>query len=413
MSQYDALRARALDLFRAGVGAADPSHSVMRSLREAPLPAAGPGGRVSVVAFGKAAPLMAKAALSVIDADEVLVVTVDGLAVDLPGADVHFASHPVPDERGEAAAREVLRRAEALGPQDRLLALVSGGASALLPAPVEGVSLADKIAVNRLLLASGAEIGETNLVRQSLSRLKGGGLARAAAPAGILSLILSDVVEGDLGIVASGPTAAPLGSQADAAALLRRFGLWETVPDTVRRHLERVHPPRALPPVDNRLIGSNALSVAAMARACAGAKHVAEPLVGDVSDAAETVLAHWPEPGGAVLFGGETTVRIAGDGLGGRNQELSLRVAMLARARGLPGDFVFLSGGTDGRDGPTDAAGGLVDGATLSRMREAGVDPTDALARNDSYHALKASGDLILMPPTGTNVADLQVLMRL
>lgn len=410
MSRYMEPRAEALRLFRAGVAAADPADAVGRALRDWP---AGAGGRVSIIAVGKAAPAMARAALGTIEADEALVVTVDGLAGAIPGADVFAASHPVPDERGAAAAREALRRAEALGAGDRLLTLVSGGASALLPAPAEGVSLADKIVVNRLLLLSGADITQTNLVRQALSRLKGGGLARAAWPAPVVSLILSDVVGDDPRVVASGPTAEPLGTAADAAATLRHLGLWDRLPASVRARLSQVAPPAAPCHADNRLVGSNGLSLAAMARAGGGAKIVDEPLVGDVAGAAETVLRHLPDPGGVVLFGGETTVRVAGGGLGGRNQELALRVALLAGERGLPEDWVFLSGGTDGRDGPTDAAGGLVDPASTARMRAAGVDPAEALGRNDSYHALRASGDLLRMEPTGTNVADLQVLVRL
>ncbi|WP_182085887.1 DUF4147 domain-containing protein [Aureimonas sp. ME7] len=411
MKDFAQARAEAVRLFKAGVAAADPTESVVRSLRDAPLP---PGGRLSLIAVGKAAPAMAKAALSVVEADETLVVTIDGLDAAIPGAEVMAASHPVPDERGERAAREALRRASALGPRDHLLALVSGGASALLPAPLEGLTLADKIAVNRLLLSSGADIRETNLVRQSLSRLKGGGLARAAHPARVVSLVLSDVVGDDLSVVASGPTAPPLGTPAEAAALLRRLHLWDRLPDAVRTHLLRSDRPASAPPVaDNRLIGSNTLSLMAMAEASGAARIVAEPLIGDVADAADTVLRHMPEPGGVVLLGGETTVHVVGGGLGGRNQELALRVAALAKERGLAGDWVFLSAGTDGRDGPTDAAGGLVDPGTIARLRAAGVDPSDALARNDSYHALQASRDLIRMAPTGTNVADLQVLIRL
>ena len=412
MSPFAEPRAEALRLFGIGVAAADPASAVERSLRAEPLPPVGPGGRVCLIAFGKAAPAMMGAALGVLDAAEALVVTVDGLADPMPGVEVLAASHPVPDRRGEAAAREALRRAEALGPHDRLVALVSGGASALLPAPVAGVPLDDKIEVNRLLLRSGADIGETNLVRQSLSRIKGGGLARAAAPAPVTALILSDVVGDDLRVVASGPTAPALGDGARAADLLRRLGLWEDLPASVRAHLtEQGSVPPEPVHADNRLVGSNGLSLEAMARGRPGAQIVA-PLVGDVGLAAKRVLAHWPEPGGAVLFGGETTVRVAGGGLGGRNQELALRVALVLEERGGAGDWVFLSGGTDGRDGPTDAAGGLVDPETLARMRAASVDPHAALARNDSYHALQASGDLIRMAPTGTNVADLQVLLR-
>ncbi len=289
-----------------------------------------------------------------------------------------------------------------------MLYLISGGGSALLPAPAEGISLQDKVAVSRLLLASGAGIEEMNLVRQQLSRVKGGGLARVAAPAFQRALILSDVVGDDLRAVASGPTVAPLGDREQARRAARARGIWDDLPEAVRRHLEQDVAPVPVPDVENRLIGSNAMSVAAMEAACGGWVEKS-PLVGDVADAARRV---WDEARpGATLWGGETTVVLRGVGKGGRNQELALRVALLAEAKGVAGPWVFLSAGTDGRDGPTDAAGGLVDAGTLDRMRAAGVDPVTALEQNDSYTALAASGDLVVTGETGTNVADVQVLI--
>jgi hydroxypyruvate reductase len=289
--------------------------------------------------------------------------------------------------------------------------LISGGGSALLPAPALGLTLADKAEVNRLLLASGADITEMNLIRQQLSRLKGGGLLRAAAPARVTALILSDVAGDDLRVIASGPTVAPIGTAAEARAALVARGVWDRLPDAVRLHLERAPEPAPLPEAENRLIGSNAISVAAMAEAAPGARVVEAPLVGDVADAAVGIWDTASGPG-IWLFGGETTVVLRGEGLGGRNQELALRVALEAEARGVAGPWVFLSGGTDGRDGPTEAAGGIVDPGSLGRMRAAGVDPAEYLARNDSNAALAASGDLLVTGATGTNVADLQVLIR-
>jgi hydroxypyruvate reductase len=272
------------------------------------------------------------------------------------------------------------------------------------------VSLADKAAVNRLLLASGAPIEAMNLVRQNLSRLKGGGLARLAHPAAVTALILSDVIGDDLRAIASGPTVAPLGDAAAAAAVLRARGLWDAVPATVRAHLAAAPPAPPVPPADNRLIGSNARSVAAMAAAAPGARVAAEPLTGDVAAAAARILAEGRP--GITLWGGETVVTLRGRGLGGRNQELALRVALLAEAAGgWPTGWAFLSAGTDGRDGPTDAAGGLVDAGSLARMRAAGIDPAARLADNDSHRALAAAGDLVVTGGTGTNVADLQVLI--
>jgi hydroxypyruvate reductase len=186
------------------------------------------------------------------------------------------------------------------------------------------------------------------------------------------------------------------------------------MPETARVAMERQEAREPLPMPDTELIGSNAISVAAMAAAAARPVRVMDdPLTGLVTDAAAHVLdlAADTPPGTALLFGGETTVILQGDGRGGRNQELALRVALLAEERGLTGDWLFLSGGTDGRDGPTDAAGGVVDGASLARMRAAGADPRALLANSDSYAALTASGDLLMTGATGTNVADLQIFL--
>ncbi|MDR5654531.1 glycerate kinase type-2 family protein [Ruixingdingia sedimenti] len=398
-------RTAARAIFAAGLAAADPGGAVTAALADVPAPA----GRRLIVAIGKAGVTMAAAARATLGPCEALVVTDDANARPLPGAEVLAAGHPLPDARGAAAAQRVLAAAAMLGEGDQLLALVSGGGSALLPAPVAGVSLADKIAVNRLLLASGADIAEMNLIRQALSRIKGGGLARAAAPAQVVALILSDVMGDDPQLVASGPTAAPVGDAAAARAALAARGLWPQLPPAVRAHLETAPPPPAPPVTENRIIGSNALSVAAMARAAAayGLPVHTATLTGDVQDAAARIAATGPGPG-IWLWGGETTVRLSRQGEGGRNQELALRVALAGGA----GRWAFLSAGTDGRDGPTDAAGGLVDAGTLPRIRAAGHDPAGLAADHDSRIALAAAGDLLITGGTGTNVADLQVLVR-
>lgn len=412
------LRDRAYAIWSAGLAAADPLRAVRVSLGRDPLPPPGAGGRLLVIGIGKAARGMTAAALEFLadegwPAPEALVVTNYENAGDLPGATVLTSGHPVPDGNGLRAGEEVLARLLPLGAEDRVLALISGGGSALLPAPVAGVTLAEKAEVNRLLLASGAPIEEMNLIRQQLSRLKGGGMLRAAAPARVTALILSDVVGDDLSVIASGPTVAPVGTRKDARAALEARGLWPRLPAAVRAHLAA--PESALPPLpeaDNRLVGSNTASVLAMG--AAGARPFPRPITGDVGDAAHMIMteALTVGPGDAVGFGGETTVTIRGDGKGGRNQELALRFALLAERRQLPGDWVFLSAGTDGRDGPTEAAGGIVDPFTLTRMRRAGVDPGAALARNDSYAALDCCGGLVLTGGTGTNVADLMVFAR-
>jgi len=406
----DAMETTALNLFRVGVEAADPENATRTALAARPVDAV--TGRTLVVAVGKAAVGMARALTQETTVDRVLIVTnyENAAGAQVAGARVLAAGHPVPDRNGLAASREVEALLAEAGADDRVIVLISGGGSALLPAPVEGISLDDKAEVSRLLLGAGLDIAAMNLVRQKLSRLKGGGLLRLAAPAPVTAFILSDVVGDDLGIIASGPTVTTTATRSDAAEVLRRAGIWGRVPEPVRKHL--LQPEPNLPQVseaDNRLIGSNAISLAAMGAAAPYAKVHPVPLVGDVA-AAAALIAEKGE--GTWLFGGETTVQIRGDGLGGRNQELALRVALEAEARGWSGEWVFLSGGTDGRDGPTDAAGGVVTGGTLAAIRHAGVDPLEALVRNDSYHALKAGNALLITGSTGTNVADLQVLIR-
>ncbi|WP_252942839.1 glycerate kinase [Oceanicola sp. 502str15] len=401
-----AMRAEAELIFRAGVAAADPGAAVARALE-----AEGWQGRF-VIAVGKAAPAMMRAALERVGPVEAaLVVTNPENAQEVAGAEVMVAAHPVPDAGGLAAGEAVLEMLGRAGAGERVLALISGGGSALLPAPVAGVSLEDKAAVNAALLASGADIHKMNLVRQQLSRLKGGGFLRAAAPASVRALILSDVVGDDLSTIASGPTAPPIGSREAAAQMCRSLGIWEGLPESVRGHLgARAEALPPLPEARNEVIGSNAVSVAAMARAAPGARVMAEPLEGDVEEAAQVVLAAGEAGPGITLFGGETTVRLGPDpGAGGRNQQLALKLAELAD---WPGQWVFLSGGTDGRDGPTDAAGGMVDHGTRARLAAAEKVPADYLARNDAYHGLKLTGDLLITGGTGTNVADLQVLIR-
>ncbi|RCW86725.1 glycerate kinase type-2 family protein [Paracoccus lutimaris] len=402
---------RAMALIRAGIAAADPGAAVARGMAEVLANPPGAGGRWQVIALGKAARAMAEAALAALPGAEALVVTNAGNDTPLTGARVMRAGHPQPDAEGAAAAAEVIARLGTAGPQDRVLALISGGGSAMLPAPAEGMTLSDKQAVNRLLLASGADISQVNLIRQGLSRLKGGGWLRLSG-APVTALILSDVPGDDLRVIASGPTVAPVGSRAQAADLARALGIWDQMPGAARAALSRPEDRRALPPGRNILVGSNGISVAAMQAAGADAGPI--PLEGDVQDCAGAIwaLAAGLAPGQALAFGGETTVKLVGDGMGGRNQELALRLALLAEARPVGFDWAFASVGSDGRDGPGEAAGGLVGPATLAAIRAGGIDPIDALSRNDSTPALAVGKALVMTGATGTNVADLAVLVR-
>jgi len=322
------------------------------------------------------------------------------------------AGHPVPDENGQAAGLAVIALLQTTTVDDVVLALISGGGSALLPAPIEGVSLADKAEVSRILLGAGVDITEMNMVRQQLSRLKGGGMARLASPAKLHGYILSDVIGDDLRVIASGPTVAPISSRSTVLELLTNLNVFDLMPASVQDALKVNEPLMALVHAENVLVGSNGHSLRAMLAASDDGVIVTDSLTGDVEDAAEFILqSALQSPSRTLIFGGETTVTIRGDGKGGRNQELALRVAMLAEKADL-GEWLFLSGGTDGRDGPTDAAGGIVDRHTVQRIRDAGKNPEALLANNDSYAALQAAGDLLVTGATGTNVADVQVFLR-
>jgi glycerate 2-kinase len=414
------LRAEASRLFQAAVAAANPATALRRALAAHPVDVPQAGGRYLVVAVGKAAVPMAREALLALTGAPVtaLVVTNTENATALPGAKVMAAGHPVPDENGVAAGAAVTAALQGATAKDQVVALISGGGSALLPAPAPGLTLADKVAVSRLLLANGFEITEMNLIRQQLSQLKGGGMLRLAVPAPVSAYILSDVIGDDLRAIASGPTVAPLGTRGDARALLQGRGIWVALPVAVQRRLEETDPPAPLgPKARNHLIGSNRVSLeAARAASACPARIVHEKLTGDVADAAAAVCqAALAAPAGPVclIFGGETTVTLTGKGKGGRNQELALRVAtLLPDYMPEPGrGWAFLSGGTDGRDGPTEAAGGIVDAGTLARIRARGGDPAALLQDNDSNRALSLAGDLLVTGATGTNVADVQILM--
>ncbi|MGR3376804.1 DUF4147 domain-containing protein [Thalassococcus profundi] len=413
MTETNSLRNTARQLFDAAVAAADPALALRPHMTElAPLE----GGTTYVIAIGKAAPRMLAEALRHLPQPvRALAVTHHENPMDVEGAEVLRAGHPVPDAAGARAAEAVIALLQEAGPQDRVIALISGGGSALVPAPVDGLTLEDKAEVNRLLLAGGLDITRMNLVRQHLSRLKGGGFLHHAAPAPVTAFILSDVIGDDLRAIASGPTVGPIGSVEDARALLREHGLWDRLPEAARRHLETATDGAPLPEATNVLIGSNGQSLEAMRKAAedAGwaAEIVSDRLVGDVAEAAAEVLANLGpvDAPAALLFGGETTVTIRGSGRGGRNQEMALRVALGAPETAQ--DWLFLSGGTDGRDGPTDAAGGVVDAGTAARIAAAGQDAQALLENNDSYAALAAAGDLLLTEATGTNVADVQVLL--
>ncbi|MFV0302787.1 MAG: glycerate kinase [Paracoccus sp. (in: a-proteobacteria)] len=412
------LRHRARALFSVAVAAAEPAGALRAALARHPLPAPGRGGSHILIAIGKAAIPMAGEMLAHLGnaPAKALVVTNRENLRNLDGATVMQAGHPIPDDDGLRAARAVIALLRDARAGDRVIALISGGGSAMLPAPAGGLSLADKAEANRIFLERGLDIREINLIRQQLSTLKGGGFLRLADPAPVSAYILSDVVGDDLAVVASGPTVAPIGTAAEARSLIEAKGLWPLMPEAIRVHLSggAPHPVNGIA-AQNHLIGSNrqSLDAAAGVDGEAKAEIVDDRLTGDVSTAAAQIVAAAGRARAAspacLIFGGETTVQIRGSGTGGRNQELALRVALAMPD--LRRDWVFLSGGTDGRDGPTDAAGGMVDAGTALRIRAGGRDPAAMLAENDSHAALKLAGDLLITGGTGTNVADVQILL--
>jgi glycerate 2-kinase len=421
------LRAQAIELFRDGVAASDPEWAVASALK-ARTEIIATARRVILVAFGKAACPMARAALPFVGnkLHMACAVTNRENLVEIDGVEVIVGGHPLPDEGSLRGADAIESAARSARPGDLLLVLISGGGSALVCAPAPGIALADKIALNEALIRSGADITEINAIRQRFSRLKGGRLAQLASGIKILSLVLSDVPGDDVATIASGPTIKPLTTAADATAILKRHDLFETLPPTLRVYLDgsaRMNlEAESFDHVENVVIGSNAISLQRVMSSAGSHYPVVvkadDWLSGDVSEAAATlhrlaVFAARQEGPIAIVAGGEPTVKVCGNGRGGRNQELALRFALLDERTSIGRPWVFLSGGTDGRDGPTDAAGGLVDAGSTKWMRTLGGSPEARLDNNDAYHALASSGDLLITGPTGTNVADLQIfLMR-
>jgi hydroxypyruvate reductase len=424
------LRQAARAVFDAALQAADVHPLVRRALADARLPAT---ARVRVVGAGKASGAMAAAAEQVLGDRIVdgLVVVKDGYRADTRRVRLVEAGHPVPDARGAAAAREIRAIAEAATADDVLLVLVSGGGSALTPAPAPPITLADKQAMTRLMLAAGANINQLNTVRKHCSLLKGGQLARAAAPARVCALLLSDVIGDPLDVIASGPTAPDVSTYTEALAILDRFGLRSRVPASIVERLTqgaRGQVPETPKPDDpvfrrvtNTVIGNNRVVVDAAAdeavRRGYGPHVLTRSLDGEARDVAARLVAIAREiregrgPVAApacVIAAGETTVTVTGRGRGGRCQEFALAAALALD--GVEG-IVALAAGTDGTDGPTDAAGGIADGESARRARAMGQDPRARLDDNDANPLLAALGDLVTTGPTNTNLLDLHLLL--
>ena len=420
---------------QAAMEAADAGLAVTRHLRLAPeslqvgsraVPLH-PASRIFVIALGKAATTMSSAASALL-ANRLYagVVTlarhgVERMAHPLetelpPQLRLIAAEHPLPDAgslRAGQSAAELLAETET---RDLVLALISGGGSALMELPLPGIDLADLQALNRTLISSNAPIQEINTVRKAISRLKAGGLARMAAPARVVGLILSDVVGDQLSFVASGPTVLQRRSSDQARKVLERYALWKEIPASVQDALEAADAPRATArrPI-NLLVGSNRQVVKSAAKRASSLgfapRTITLSMRGEARMLGERMARRLSRatPGACLLMGGESTVTLRGRGLGGRNQELALSAALALENTQ---HAALLAIGTDGVDGPTDAAGAIVHGGTASIIRAAGIDPEEALQDNNAYPALNAAEALIRTGPTGTNLNDVVIGLR-
>lgn len=412
-------RALLTAMFDAAVAAADPMHCV-----PAHVPQDVPG-RLIVVGAGKASARMAQAVEAQYSGPlEGVVVTRYGHAAPCARIRIIEAAHPVPDAAGESATRAILDAVSGLDENDTVLALISGGGSALLTAPAEGITLAEKQAVNAALLRSGADIGAMNTVRKHLSRVKGGGLAAAAYPARVLALMISDVPGDDPGTIASGPTVGTETTPADALALLERYGI--AIPESVRRHLDHgTAPPRPGDPrlsrTENRVIAAPQLSLEAAAQVAQDAG-VTPLILGDAIEGESREVARvfagmamqvrrhgQPLPAPCVLIsGGETTVTVRGTGRGGRNVEHALALAVaLDEAPGIHA----IACDTDGVDGAEDIAGAVITPDTLPRARASGLDARGMLENNDGHSFFEALKDQVITGPTLTNVNDFRAIL--
>jgi len=429
---FNKTREQLLELYRAALHAVDPYASVKRYKERilGSFRSAG-GTRLICVAFGKAACPMAKAVEDVcgglLDASAVNTKYGHCSGYSLRNGKVFEGGHPLPDENGVRGTGEIVRMLGDADAHTLVVCLLSGGGSALLVSPCEGITLKDKQLTTDLLLRAGADIYELNAVRKHLSRVKGGRLAAIAYPSRFLSLILSDVIGDRLDVIASGPTSPDPTTYHDAMEVIGKYGLQKSIPLRVSSVLEQgrkgVLPEtpkegdRIFGNGENVIIGGNRIALEAAKIQAEKAGFQTVLLSSEITGEAREVGIWLAQKAGEIkkggrpvclLSGGETTVRVKGKGTGGRNMELALAFAQaIENTTGI----TLLSAGTDGTDGPTDAAGAIVDGHTLKRAKALGIDSQKYLEENDSYPFLKETGDLLITGPTGTNVMDLQIII--
>lgn len=425
-----------LAIFNAAVAATQPDTALLSHLRfdgknlildgnVIPMPK----GRLVVLGAGKGAAPMAKAVENLLHEhiDKGLLVVKYDHSLPLDHIEIVEASHPVPDKAGEEGARRLYEMARECGPDDLILALITGGASALLPAPAHGLTLEDLQKLTSLLLGAGADIGELNAIRKHLSYLSGGQLAKAANGATVIGVIVSDVIGDDLKTIASGPTVPDATTFADCLAILDRYGLRDKIPQKARLILEAglagelPETPKQDDPVfkkaRNVIVASNlqALKAASIKAHELGYEVMieADPYEGEASETVKTILRNaqsWMKDKNNVCYlaGGETTVTIRGSGKGGRNQQMALEAFFEMTGKGNMG---ALFAGTDGTDGPTDAAGGFAFGDSLEKI--GGIDEARKfLENNDSYYGLQKAGELLITGPTRTNVMDMAIVLK-
>ncbi len=434
------LRQSARQIWDAGLRRANPTECLRQALllHDGVISVAGKeypaGGRLLVIGAGKASAKMAQVVEAILG-DAIsggLVVTKYGHGLPCERIEIVEAGHPIPDGSGVRAAERTRELLTGLTPEDIVVCLISGGGSALWPAPADGITLDEKQEVTSLLLRAGATIRELNAVRKHLSAIKGGHLARWAAPARVISLIMSDVIGDPLDFIGSGPTAPDTTSFSDAYAIVQKYGI--DVPEGVMTRLQngaRGQLPETPKPgdpvfknVENLIIANNRLVIEAAREKAVelgfNTMILGTEVEGEAKDIARFFAAITREiartgnpvkPPACVLAAGETTVTVRGRGLGGRNQEMALAWAIAMASPHVGSPCCFASIATDGTDGPTSAAGGLVDPFTCSRAVEMGLMPLKYLRSNDSSNFLRSTGDLIVTGPTQTNLMDLQILM--
>lgn len=432
-------RIQAIDIFLAGVESVKPDKLIHRSVSLADNILSFNSisfdirfiKNIFIVGAGKASALMAHSIESILGSriSDGHIVTKYHQSVPLQFVTVTEAGHPVPDQNGMYGTQKILSILKHTDPDDLVICLLSGGGSALLADVPEGCSLEDVMSANNILLKSGASIQEINCIRKHLSSVKGGMLARAASPATVVSLILSDVVGDPLDVIASGPTAPDPTTFRDALAILNKYKAESQIPPKIRQYLLdglAGKNSETLKDMDeildytyNLVIGNNRLALASAQEKAESlgyeARIVTDKLEGDVEIVCAEIFnlalltqQQNPHQRSCLLFGGEPTVKVRGEGLGGRNQHLALLMAQALKDHPI---ITFLSGGTDGTDGPTDAAGAVVDSYTMSNSENLKLNLEQHIHHHDSYHFFKQEGGLIRTGPTQTNVMDLLVVL--